>query len=32
MLNLSLICKTEEFLKRTFDESAFLSAHSDAKA
>ena len=32
MLNLPLIRKTEDFLKRTFDDSAYLSAHPDAKA
>ena len=32
MQNLPLIRKTEDFLKRTFDDSEYLSSHPDAKA
>ena len=32
MLNLSLIQQTENFLRRCFDESAYLAAHEDEKA
>lgn len=32
MLNLPLIQKTENFLRRCFDESAYLAAHEDEKA